>query len=188
VAFANALRRNIVRTINTTPTDNGEFRRPCFGTWDIESSDVPILSLENSCTNVIHCFAQYLQANAGIDRWESSMDFRNVGILPHDYTASQPRRPRFESSPPWKLQILYNLYISTAVRTSEVGVILWSLNDGLSLSVHIKELCYLLWLHFSSSPLNMRSKAYCCCFSSSVTQYAHHFLCLFLLMTTSENI
>jgi hypothetical protein len=30
---------------------------------------------------------------------------RNVGILPHHYTASQPRRARLESSSPWKTQI-----------------------------------------------------------------------------------
>jgi hypothetical protein len=29
-----------------------------------------------------------------------NMLFRNVGILPQHYTASQPRRPRPESSPP----------------------------------------------------------------------------------------
>jgi hypothetical protein len=34
-----------------------------------------------------------------------SMDLRNVGILPHHYTVSQPRRPRIESSPPQKPQI-----------------------------------------------------------------------------------
>jgi hypothetical protein len=30
---------------------------------------------------------------------------RNVGILPQHYTASKPRRPRLELSPPWKPQI-----------------------------------------------------------------------------------
>jgi len=33
-----------------------------------------------------------------------SMDLWNVGILPQHYTASQPRRPRVEVSPPWKPQ------------------------------------------------------------------------------------
>jgi hypothetical protein len=33
-----------------------------------------------------------------------SMDLWNVGILPQHYTASQPRRPRFETWPPWKPQ------------------------------------------------------------------------------------
>jgi hypothetical protein len=33
-----------------------------------------------------------------------SMDFWNVGILPRNYTASRPRRPRLESSLPRKLQ------------------------------------------------------------------------------------
>jgi len=31
-----------------------------------------------------------------------SMDFRNVGILLQHYAASQPRRPQFETLPPWK--------------------------------------------------------------------------------------
>jgi hypothetical protein len=33
-----------------------------------------------------------------------SMDLWNVGILPQHYTASEPRRPRLETSPPWKPQ------------------------------------------------------------------------------------
>jgi len=34
-----------------------------------------------------------------------SIDLRNTGILPqHHTTTSQPRRPRLESSPPWKSQ------------------------------------------------------------------------------------
>jgi hypothetical protein len=33
-----------------------------------------------------------------------SMDLWNVGILPQHYTASQPRRPWLETSPPWKSQ------------------------------------------------------------------------------------
>jgi hypothetical protein len=36
-----------------------------------------------------------------------SMDLWNVDILPQHYTMSQPRRPRLESSSPWKLQISY---------------------------------------------------------------------------------
>jgi len=36
-----------------------------------------------------------------------SMDLWNVGILPQHYTGSQLWRPRFESSPPWKPQILH---------------------------------------------------------------------------------
>jgi hypothetical protein len=36
---------------------------------------------------------------------ESSMSLRNVGILPQHHTASQPRRPRLESSQPWRRQI-----------------------------------------------------------------------------------
>jgi len=36
--------------------------------------------------------------------------FRNVGILPQQYTASRPRRPRLESSSPWKPPIsMFNL-------------------------------------------------------------------------------
>jgi hypothetical protein len=34
---------------------------------------------------------------------------RNVGILPQHYTASQPRRPRLESSSLWKSQISYRV-------------------------------------------------------------------------------
>jgi len=34
----------------------------------------------------------------------SSMDLWNYGILPQHYTASQPRRPRPETSPAWKPQ------------------------------------------------------------------------------------
>jgi hypothetical protein len=33
-----------------------------------------------------------------------SMGLWNVGILPRHYTASQPGRPRLETSPPWRLQ------------------------------------------------------------------------------------
>jgi len=36
----------------------------------------------------------------------SSQVLWNTGILPQHYTASKPRRPRYESSPPWKPQIL----------------------------------------------------------------------------------
>jgi hypothetical protein len=36
-----------------------------------------------------------------------SMDLWSVGILPQHYTASQLRRPRFESSLPWKPQIFF---------------------------------------------------------------------------------
>jgi len=35
----------------------------------------------------------------------SNKVFQNVGIIPQHYTASQPRRPQLESSPPWKPQI-----------------------------------------------------------------------------------
>jgi len=34
-----------------------------------------------------------------------SMDLRNVGVLLQHYTASHPKRPRFESSSPCRLQI-----------------------------------------------------------------------------------
>jgi hypothetical protein len=34
----------------------------------------------------------------------SSMDLWNVGILPQHYTVSQPRKPRLETSSPWKPQ------------------------------------------------------------------------------------
>jgi hypothetical protein len=36
-----------------------------------------------------------------------SQDLRNVGILPQNYTVSQPRRPRLETSPPWKIRNLF---------------------------------------------------------------------------------
>jgi len=39
---------------------------------------------------------------------EGSMDHWNVGILPQHHTASEPRRPRLESSPPWKPQNSYH--------------------------------------------------------------------------------
>jgi hypothetical protein len=39
-----------------------------------------------------------------------SMFLRNLGILPHRYTESQPKRPRLESSRPWKPQISYSLF------------------------------------------------------------------------------
>jgi hypothetical protein len=41
----------------------------------------------------------------------SSKYLRNISILPQYYTVSQPRRPRLESSPPWKPQI--SQYVST---------------------------------------------------------------------------
>jgi len=46
-------------------------------------------------------------------KMEASIDVWNVGILPH-CMESQPRRPRRESSPPWKPQIShqFRLFIS----------------------------------------------------------------------------
>jgi len=46
---------------------------------------------------------------------EGSIDLRNIGILPQYYTASQPRRPRLESPPPWKPQNSHqvvNIYVT----------------------------------------------------------------------------
>jgi len=39
---------------------------------------------------------------------KGSMDLWKVGTLPH-YTASQHRRPRHETSPPWKPRNWYDL-------------------------------------------------------------------------------
>jgi len=36
---------------------------------------------------------------------------RNVGILPQNYTASQPRRPWLESSPPWIPEVSHYFYL-----------------------------------------------------------------------------
>jgi len=38
---------------------------------------------------------------------EDIIVLRNEGVLPHKYTASQPRRTRLESSSPWKPQFFY---------------------------------------------------------------------------------
>jgi len=45
-----------------------------------------------------------LPSISGWSEWRS-MVLRNVCILPQQYTVSQPRRPRLEFSPPWKLLI-----------------------------------------------------------------------------------
>jgi hypothetical protein len=51
-----------------------------------------------------------------------SMVLRNVGILPQHYTASQPRRPRLESTSSWK------------VRSRIIGwLTLWSFIDTVSI-------------------------------------------------------
>jgi hypothetical protein len=82
-----------------------------------------------------------------------SMALRNVGILPQHYTASKPRRPRFESSPPWKPHIsdkCFKLVVSSRYLVNwvtEWPVLVWYdltiLTDWLAnlLNDHISSLC-----------------------------------------------
>jgi hypothetical protein len=49
----------------------------------------------------------------------TSMEHWSVGILPQHYTASQPRRPRLESSPPWKPHITkFHPLLASSTRVS----------------------------------------------------------------------
>jgi hypothetical protein len=48
------------------------------------------------------------------------------GILPQHYTVSQPRRPRLESSPPWKLQISQHLSLLLNFKGNVVEMISFS--------------------------------------------------------------
>jgi len=47
------------------------------------------------CCVVLTCLRFHPEDEDSTDRW-------NVGILPQHHTASQPRKPRHETSPPWK--------------------------------------------------------------------------------------
>jgi hypothetical protein len=55
-------------------------------------------------------------------KMDAAWTFWNVSILSQHYTVSQPRRPRLESSPPWKPQIshLRTKQHLTFVRQSQV--------------------------------------------------------------------
>jgi hypothetical protein len=64
-----------------------------------ETEKYKILSLERSSglwLHVVLCSLLLCGEDGG------SLDLRNIGILPQHYTASKFRRPRLESSPPWK--------------------------------------------------------------------------------------
>jgi hypothetical protein len=52
------------------------------------------------------------QVLLGCDLW-------SVGILQQNYTASHPRRPRLESSPPWKPRISHTLYFSCSPKVKQ---------------------------------------------------------------------
>jgi len=69
------------------------------------------MKLKRNSARELNCWPHWFNTpNRGEDG--DRMVLRNVGILPHHHAASQPRRPRLEPSPPWKLQISLHYYSS----------------------------------------------------------------------------
>jgi len=70
---------------------------------DENSSRVAVFCVLTPCGNVVgyQCFG----GPSGWNEDEGRKVFRNVGILPHRYRGSQPRRPRLEHSSWWKPSI-----------------------------------------------------------------------------------
>jgi len=62
--------------------------------------EIRMMTLQTIRNIGVEVFWVVTPCNAG-----DSAVLRHVGILPQHYTASQPRRPRLESSLPWKHQI-----------------------------------------------------------------------------------
>jgi len=66
------------------------------------------------------CLLLVKEQYSSLHRWVGDSKFRrNVGILPQPCTASQPRRPWLQSSPPWRPQILHR-HSSLSEKTAEI--------------------------------------------------------------------
>jgi len=61
------------------------------------------------CRDIMGC--DVTEGRDKIPAFRRTMLPSSLGILPHHYTASQPRRPRLEYSPPWKSQVSYHYEI-----------------------------------------------------------------------------
>jgi hypothetical protein len=74
------------------------------------SSRVTLISFGLEDCQIVYKLQYFKSRSSGLWR-HVLLDLWNFGILPHHYTASQPNRPRLESSSPWKPQISLQYYL-----------------------------------------------------------------------------